>query len=91
MSIEGKNLENNKSFLERCVATTLSSKLVGGGKEFFVKMVVDPITALDENSCLSMIGIIKVTLAMSLSMFAQNVCSDLYSLLDAFLIMRTPC
>jgi T-complex protein 1 subunit eta len=72
MSIEGKSLEEKKSFLERCAATTLSSKLIGGEKDLFVK-TVDLITALDENNCLSIIGIKKVILATSSSMFAQNM------------------
>ncbi len=88
MNIEGKSLEENKSFLERCAATTLSSKLVGSEKDFLVKMVVDPITTLDENNYLNMIEIKKVILAMSSSMFAQNMFRSL-QLLDAFL-MRTP-
>jgi T-complex protein 1 subunit eta len=60
MSIEGKSLEEKKSLLEKCAATTLSSKLVGGEKEYFAKMVVDAVTTLGEDSRLSMIGIKKV-------------------------------
>ncbi len=73
MSIEGKNLEEKKSLLERCVVTTLSSKLVGGEKEYFAKMVVDAVTTLGEDSRLSMIGMKKVILAVSLSRFSQNM------------------
>jgi len=57
MYIEGKNLEEKKSLLERCATTTLSSKLVGGENEFFVNMVVDPITTFGKDSRLSMIKI----------------------------------
>jgi hypothetical protein len=34
MSIEGNNLEEKKSLLEGCDATTLNSKIVGGEKTF---------------------------------------------------------
>ncbi|KAK6129712.1 hypothetical protein DH2020_036578 [Rehmannia glutinosa] len=34
VSIEGKSLEEKKSLLAKCAATTLSSKLIGGEKEF---------------------------------------------------------
>ncbi|KAH8971343.1 hypothetical protein BDL97_02G135300 [Sphagnum fallax] len=60
MSIEGKSLEEKKTLLEKCAATTLSSKLVGGEKEYFAKMVVDAVTTLGEDSRLSMIGMKKV-------------------------------
>jgi putative lipoic acid-binding regulatory protein len=59
MSIERKSLEEKNSLLERCDATTLSSKLVGGEKDGFVKMVVDLVTTLGEDSHLHMIGIKK--------------------------------
>uniref|UniRef100_A0ACD5YI45 Uncharacterized protein n=1 Tax=Avena sativa TaxID=4498 RepID=A0ACD5YI45_AVESA len=39
VSIEGKSLEEKKSLLAKCAATTLSSKLIGGEKEFFADMV----------------------------------------------------
>jgi T-complex protein 1 subunit eta len=60
VSIEGKSLVEKKSLLEKCAATTLSSKLVGGEKEFFAKMVVDAVTSLGQDSRLNMIGIKKV-------------------------------
>jgi hypothetical protein len=53
------SLEKKKSLLERCDATTLSSKLVGGEKDDFAKMVVDLVTTLGEDSRLNMIGIKK--------------------------------
>lgn len=59
-SIERKSLDEKKSLLERCAATTLSSKLIGGEKEFFAKMVVDAVTSLGEDDRLNMIGIKKV-------------------------------
>jgi T-complex protein 1 subunit eta len=77
MSIEGKSLEEKKSLLERCVATTLSSKLIGGEKGFFAKMVVDDVTTLGEDSRLSMIGIKKVILAASSSMSTQSMLKSL--------------
>eukprot|EP00897_Mesotaenium_endlicherianum_P011061 jgi/Mesen1/9984/ME000072S09395 len=60
VSIEGKSREEKKSMLEKCAATTLSSKLVGGEKEFFAKMVVDSVMALDDDVPLNMIGVKKV-------------------------------
>ena len=60
MSIERKSLDEKKSLLEKCAATTLSSKLIGGEKEFFAKMVVDAVTSLGEDDRLNMIGIKKV-------------------------------
>jgi T-complex protein 1 subunit eta len=77
MSIEGKNLKEKKFLLERCVATTLSSKLVGGNFFFFVKMVVDLVTTLGEDSCLSMIEVKKVILVTSSSMSTQNMLKSL--------------
>ncbi|KAA0054206.1 chaperonin family protein [Cucumis melo var. makuwa] len=41
ISIEGKSSEEKKSLLAKCAATTLSSKLIGGEKDFFASMVVD--------------------------------------------------
>ncbi|KAF3951694.1 hypothetical protein CMV_022681 [Castanea mollissima] len=46
VSIEGKSLEEKKSLLAKCAATTLSSKLIGGEKEFFASMVVDAVIAI---------------------------------------------
>ncbi|KAJ7530635.1 hypothetical protein O6H91_14G011800 [Diphasiastrum complanatum] len=60
VSIEGKSFDEKKSLLEKCAATTLSSKLVGGEKEFFSKMVVEAVTILGEDDSLSMIGVKKV-------------------------------
>ena len=60
VSIERKSLDEKKSLLEKCAATTLSSKLIGGEKEFFAKMVVDAVTSLGEDDRLNMIGIKKV-------------------------------
>ncbi|OMO57098.1 Chaperonin Cpn60/TCP-1 [Corchorus capsularis] len=60
VSIEGKSLEEKKSLLAKCAATTLSSKLIGGEKEFFASMVVDAVIAIGNEDRLSMIGIKKV-------------------------------
>lgn len=62
MSIEGKSLEEKKSLLAKCAATTLSSKLIGGEKEFFASMVVDAVIAIGNDDRLNMIGIKKVHL-----------------------------
>lgn len=60
ISIEGKSLEEKKSLLAKCAATTLSSKLIGGEKEFFASMVVDAVIAIGVGDRLNMIGIKKV-------------------------------
>ncbi|RVX23864.1 T-complex protein 1 subunit eta [Vitis vinifera] len=60
VSIEGKSLEEKKSLLAKCAATTLSSKLIGGEKEFFASMVVDSVIAIGNDDRLNMIGIKKV-------------------------------
>jgi len=62
ISIEGKDEADKRSLLEKCAQTTLSSKLVGGEKEFFAKMVVDTVSSLDPVLLdLKMIGMKKVT------------------------------
>ncbi|XP_071723299.1 T-complex protein 1 subunit eta isoform X2 [Rutidosis leptorrhynchoides] len=60
ISIEGKSLEEKKSLLAKCAATTLSSKLIGGEKEFFAPMVVDAVVSIGDEDRLNMIGIKKV-------------------------------
>ncbi|CAK9184635.1 unnamed protein product [Ilex paraguariensis] len=60
VSIEGKSLEEKKNLLAKCAATTLSSKLIGGEKEFFASMVVDAVLAIGNDDRLNMIGIKKV-------------------------------
>ncbi|KAL2548361.1 T-complex protein 1 subunit eta [Forsythia ovata] len=60
VSIAGKSLEEKKSLLGKCAATTLSSKLIGGEKEFFASMVVDAVIAIGTDDRLNMIGIKKV-------------------------------
>ncbi|CAI5963948.1 unnamed protein product [Closterium sp. NIES-64] len=60
ISIEGKGDEEKRELLHKCAATTLSSKLVGGEKDFFARMVVDAVCSLDEDVPLHMIGIKKV-------------------------------
>ncbi|XP_048747799.2 T-complex protein 1 subunit eta-like [Ostrea edulis] len=51
----------HRQLLEKCAATTLSSKLVAHQKDFFAKMVVDAVMLLDELLPLNMIGVKKVT------------------------------
>jgi T-complex protein 1 subunit eta len=60
VSIEGKSLEEKKQLLCKCAATTLSSKLIGGEKEFFASMVVDAVLAIGNDDRLNLIGIKKV-------------------------------
>ncbi|ONK73224.1 uncharacterized protein A4U43_C04F28640 [Asparagus officinalis] len=59
VSIEGKSLEEKKSLLAKCAATTLSSKLIGGEKEFFAEMVVDAVLAIVNDDRLNLLGIKK--------------------------------
>ena len=51
----------NQQLLERCAQTALNSKLINTEKEFFAKMAVDAVLALDSDLNLEMIGIKKVT------------------------------
>lgn len=62
VSIEGKSLEEKKGLLAKCAATTLSSKLIGGEKDFFASMVVDAVIAIGYDDRLNLIGIKKVFL-----------------------------
>jgi len=52
---------SNKELLERCAQTALNSKLINTEREFFAKMAVDAVSALDSDMNLEMIGIKKVT------------------------------
>ncbi|KAJ2156781.1 T-complex protein 1 subunit eta [Coemansia sp. RSA 552] len=50
-----------RSMLEKCAATSMSSKLIGSQKEFFTAMVVDAVQRLDQDELdESMIGIKKI-------------------------------
>ena len=61
VSIEGKDAEEKRELLKKCAMTTLSSKLVGGEKEFFGQMCVDAVMHLDQDLLdPRMIGIKKV-------------------------------
>eukprot|EP01084_Bolivina_argentea_P311147 538554_1 len=53
--------EESAVLLQRCASTALNSKLICGEKEFFAKMAVDAVLALDTDLDLNMIGIKKVT------------------------------
>lgn len=55
--IEKDNPEQLRNVLERCAATTLSSKLVAHQRHFFSKLVVDAVSTLDDHLPLDMIGI----------------------------------
>lgn len=56
-----------RSLLEKCAATTLSSKLVAQQKHFFAKLVVDAVTMLDDLLPLNMIGMKKVRLSVDMT------------------------
>lgn len=79
VSIEGKSLEEKKSLLAKCAATTLSSKLIGGEKDFFAPMVVDAVLAIGNDDRLNMIGIKKVYPAFLRCCTLCVVCSFLCS------------
>ena len=66
VSIEGKSMEEKKSLLAKCAATSLSSKLIGGEKEFFASMVVDAVMAIGDDDRLNLIGIKKVILQFTI-------------------------
>lgn len=53
-------IEKNRSLLEKCAVTALSSKLIHQQKDFFAKMVVDAVLMLDDLLPLNMIGIKQV-------------------------------
>lgn len=53
-------MDEKKGLLAKCAATTLSSKLIGGEKEFFATMVVDAVLAIGLEDRLNMIGMKKV-------------------------------
>lgn len=53
-------IRQQRSLLEKCASTALSSKLVAQHKEFFGKMVVDAVMMLGELMPLNMIGMKKV-------------------------------
>merc|ERR1711998_505145 len=60
-TLDFNNLDIKRSTLERCAATTLSSKLIGGSHaEFFSKMVVAACMHLEGNLDLEMIGVKQV-------------------------------
>ena len=69
VSIEGKSLDEKKNLLEKCAATTLSSKLIGGEKDFFAKMVVDAVVAIKDDDRLNLIGIKKVFKPQPITIF----------------------
>ncbi|OXB63005.1 hypothetical protein ASZ78_003100 [Callipepla squamata] len=60
VSVKKEDKDEQRSLLEKCAATALSSKLISQSKEFFSKMVVDAVMMLDELLQLKMIGIKKV-------------------------------
>eukprot|EP00045_Choanoeca_perplexa_P007047 m.61875 g.61875 ORF g.61875 m.61875 type:complete len:558 (+) comp13907_c0_seq1:77-1750(+) len=60
MRVPKDNKEELRALLEKCAATTLSSKMVSMQRGFFSKLVVDAVMSLDEHLPLKMIGIKKV-------------------------------
>ncbi|XP_073467256.1 T-complex protein 1 subunit eta [Aquarana catesbeiana] len=60
VTVKKDDKEEQRSLLEKCAATALSSKLIALQKDFFAKMVVDAVFLLDDLLQLKMIGIKKV-------------------------------
>ena len=61
VKIDRNNPVEYRSLLEKCAATSMSSKLIHQQKDYFSKMVVDAVMMLDEQTLpLNMIGIKKV-------------------------------
>ncbi|KAF7987714.1 hypothetical protein HCN44_003577 [Aphidius gifuensis] len=61
VKIDKSSLEKQRSLLEKCASTAMSSKLIHHQKEFFSKMVVDAVLQLDELLPLNMIGMKKIS------------------------------
>jgi len=60
VKINKDNPEEYRSLLEKCAATSMSSKLIHQQKDFFSKLVVDAVMTLDDLLPLNMIGIKKI-------------------------------
>merc|ERR1719167_158294 len=61
VKIDRNNPAEYRSLLEKCAATSMSSKLIHQQKDYFSKLVVDAVMMLDEQTLpLNMIGIKKV-------------------------------
>lgn len=74
VKINKDNLDEQRSLLEKCAATAMSSKLIHQQKDFFSKMVVDAVMSLDELLPLNMIGIKKISGgALEESLLVQGV------------------
>ncbi|KAI8911451.1 chaperonin Cpn60/TCP-1 family [Gorgonomyces haynaldii] len=73
--VERSNEFEFRQLLEKCAATSMSSKVVHGQKEFFTKMVVDAVLHLDQELLdEKMIGVKKVPGgAMQDSLFVDGV------------------
>ncbi|CAN0556912.1 unnamed protein product, partial [Ectocarpus sp. 8 AP-2014] len=62
IKIDKNNAVDYRSLLEKCAATSMSSKLIHQQKDYFSKLVVDAVMMLDEQTLpLNMIGMKKVT------------------------------
>ena len=58
---EGRDEAERRRLLERCAQTSLNSKLVSGERDFFARMVVDAVSALDPALLdLRLLGVKKV-------------------------------
>ncbi|XP_064383704.1 T-complex protein 1 subunit eta-like [Halichondria panicea] len=60
VTVKTDNIQEQRSLLLKCAATSMSSKLIAQQKDFFSNMVVDAVSLLDDLLPLNMIGIKKV-------------------------------
>lgn len=74
--------------MAKCAATTLSSKLIGGEKEFFAEMVVDAVIAIVNDDRLNLLGIKKVILISPLPVFSLYICFFAYDLVLIKFILK---
>jgi len=61
VKMNSEDPEAQRQVLERCAMTSLNSKIISRYKEFFAKMVVDAVLAIDGNMMKQDIGIKKIT------------------------------
>lgn len=61
VKIEKSSIEEKRELLQKCAATSMSSKLIHQQKDFFSNMVVNAVLLLDDLLPINMIGIKKVS------------------------------
>ena len=61
LKLADKSVEEKRDLLKKCAMTSLNSKLINTYKDFFGDMVVDAVSALDDDLEKHMIGVKQVT------------------------------